>query len=188
MAQVKGVAILGFIKFIKKYMKDALPKIIAAMPPETRKYMDEHIVLTRWYPYKLYTDLLKALDNIAGTGDLSYCVEQGRLSAKHDLSTVYKIFLESVSINTIMTRSMSMWSSYYDTGRVDFNLPSDNELIYTINEFPDIDIAHVKNVQGWFEQFMSMSGFKDVKSEIAKCQCYGDPVTEMKFKFKQKTA
>jgi hypothetical protein len=73
MAQVKGVAILGLIKFIKKNLKDTLPKIVDALPPETRKYMNEHILLTAWYPYNLYTDLLKSLDRIVGKGDLSYC-------------------------------------------------------------------------------------------------------------------
>ena len=184
MAQVKGVAILGLIKFIKKNQKDTLPKIINALPPETKKYMDEHILLTAWYPYKLYTDLLKTLDKSAGSGDLSYCITQGRLSAEHDLKTIYKIFLTFVDPKTLITRAMSVWSSYYDSGVAEVNIISKNEATVTIKDFPDIDMAHVKNVQGWLEQFLGMCKFKEIKSEIASCQCYGDPITKLRFTFK----
>ncbi len=183
MAQVKGVAILGLIKFIKKNMKDTLPKIISSLPPETKKYMDEHIMLTEWYPYKLYTDLLKTLDKVVGKGDLSYCIEQGRLSAQHDLSSMYKVFLSFVNPKVLLTRAMSVWNSYFDTGQVEANIISKNEVTITIIEFSEIHIAHVKNVQGWLEQFMFMCKFKDVKSGISKCQCYGDSITELRFTF-----
>ncbi|MCL4558799.1 MAG: hypothetical protein M1491_09305 [Deltaproteobacteria bacterium] len=184
MAQVKGIAVLGLIKFIKKNMKDALPKIVASLPPETKKYMDEHILLTEWYPYKLYTDLLKTMDKVIGRGDLSYCIEQGRLSAQHDLSTVYRIFLNFVSPRLIVTKAMSIWNSYYDAGQVEAGMLADNGISVTIKEFPDIDIAHVKNAQGWLEQFLVMCKFKEVKSGIEKCQCYGDPFTELRFTYK----
>ncbi len=181
MPKVKGVAILGLIKFIKKNMQDVLPKVISSLSPETRKYMDEHIILTEWYPYGLYTGLLHALDKIVGKGDLSYCMEQGRLSAKHDLSTVYKIFISFINIELLIKRVMSIWNSYYDTGTVEAELVSQNEIVIIIKGFPDIDMAHVKNAQGWLEQFLSMCKVKNVQSTIVKCQCHGDPFTELRF-------
>lgn len=186
MAQVKGVAILGLIKFIKKNLKDTLPKIIEALPQDTKGFMNKHILLTAWYPYNLYTDLLKALDKIVGTGDLSYCKEQGRLSAEHDLKTIYKVFLTFVDPKILITRAMSVWGSYYDTGIAEAYIISKNEVKVTIKEFPSIELAHVKNVQGWLEQFLSMCNFEKITSEIVKCQCYGDQETELRFTFKSK--
>lgn len=183
MAQVKGVAILGLIKFVKKGMKDVLPKVIGLLPEETRKYMDEHIMLTAWYPYKLYTDLLRTLDKVAGKGDLSFCREQGRLAAQHDLSTIYKTFLNFVEPKLLVTRAMSVWNSYFDSGQAEVNIISKTEARVKIQDFPEIDIAHVKNVQGWLEQFMTMCNFKNIQSEIVQCQCYGDPLTDMRFTF-----
>lgn len=186
MAQVKGVPILGLIKFIKKDQQDILSKIITILPPETRKYMDEHIIQSAWYPYQLYTDLLRALDKVTGKGDLSYCIEQGRLAAKHDLSTIYRIFLTFSGPKMWQTRSMSVWSSYFDTGQAVISIPSKTESLFTISDFPDIDLAHVKSVQGWNEQFLIICKYTDVKSEIKRCQCFGDPVTELLFTFDQK--
>jgi hypothetical protein len=184
MAKVKGVAVLGLIKFIKKNHKDVLNKLIDALPPESAKYMQEHLLLTEWYPYQLYTDLLRTLDKVIGKGDLSTCIEQGRLSAQHDLSTVFKGFLNFSNIQSMLSRVMVPWSSYYDTGKIAMPIFTDKEATYTIQDFPDIDIAHVKNVQGWTEQFFLTTGkFKDVKSEILKCQCKGDPLTEIHFTF-----
>ncbi len=184
MPKVKGVAILGMIKFIKKNFKDALPRVIKALPPESSKYMQEHILITEWYQYKLYTDLLRSLDKVIGKGDLSFCIEQGRLSAQHDLTTVYKIFMSFSNIENMVKRAMSIWNSYYDTGTVEAILFTDKEGTIIIKDFPDIDMAHVKNVQGWLEQFLSTGRLKDIKSEILRCQCYGDPLTELHFTFK----
>ncbi len=184
MANVKGVALLGVIKFIKKYHKDALNKVVEALPPEYEKYMQEHLLVTEWYPYKIYTDLLRALDKVIGKGDLSTCIEQGRLSAKHDLSTVFKMFLNFSSVQSMLSRIMIAWTSYYDAGKIEIPSLTDKEATYFIKDFPEIDMAHVKNVQGWMEQFFTFAlKVKNVKSEIVKCQCNGDPVTEMHFIF-----
>jgi hypothetical protein len=186
MAQVKGVPILGLIKFIKRDPQHILTKVLAGLPPETKKYLDEHIIQTAWYPYQLYTDLLRTLDKIAGNGDLSYCIEQGRLGAQHDLSTIYRIFLTFSGPKLWQTRAMSVWSSYFDTGQAVITVPSKNEALFTITDFPDIDLAHVKSVQGWNEQFLIICKYTNVKSEIRKCQCYGDPLTELAFTFESK--
>lgn len=183
MANVKGTAILGLVKFIRKNMKDRLPAIGAQLPADTKDYLDEHIIISKWYPYKFYTDLLRALDKVAGTGDLSYCIEQGRLSARHDLSSIFKIFVSFKDSQMVLTRAMSIWNSYYDTGSVTIPDFSDHGSIVRIENFPEIDPAHVKNAQGWLEEFNVMCRFRDVRSEIAKCQCSGDPVTEIHFTF-----
>ena len=186
MAQVKGIPILGLIKFIKRDPRHILDKVVANLPPDTGKYMNDHIVQTAWYPYKLYTDLLRALDKVAGTGDLSYCIEQGRLGAQHDLSTVYRIFLTFSGPKMWQTRAMSVWSSYYDSGQSVLTIPAENQVLYTITDFPDIDIAHVRTVQGWIEQFLILCKYRNVKSEVTKCQCNGDPITELIFSYDPK--
>jgi hypothetical protein len=153
MAKVKGVAISGLIKFIKKNHKDVLSKVIDILPSESAKYMKEHILVTEWYPYKLYTDLLRALDKVLGKGDLSTSIEQGRLSAQHDLATIFKTFLNFSNMQTLLSRGIVAWSSYYDTGKTEIPSLTDKEATYLIKDFPDIDIVHVKNVEGWVEQF-----------------------------------
>lgn len=184
MAQVKGVAILGQVKFIKKTHKDVLTKVIDVLPPESAKYLQEHILVTEWYPYQLYTDLLRSLDKVVGTGDLSTCIEQGRLSAQHDLATTFKMFLNFSNMQSMLSRIMIAWNSYYDTGMIEINQQNDVEATYLIKDFPDIDFAHIKNVQGWVEQFfLTALRLKAVHSEILRCQCDGAPLTEMHFSF-----
>ncbi len=184
MSNVSGVAILGLIKFIKKNHHNDLHKMIKALPAESSQYMQQHLLVTKWYPYKLYTDLLRAFDKVVGKGDLTTCIEQGRLSAQHDLSTVFKGFMSFNNTQMMVSRVMVAWSSYYDTGRAEIPVFTDKEATYFIKDFPDVDLAHVKNVQGWVEQFLLITGkFKNVKSEIRKCQCFGDPVTEIYFTF-----
>ena len=184
MPMVKGVAVLGQVKFIKKNYKNVLDNVISALPAESAKYMQEHILVTEWYPYRLYTDLLRAPDKIVGKGDLSTCIEQGRLSAQHDLTTMFKMFLNFSNVQSLVSRVMVAWNSYYDTGQVEINPLTDTEATYLIKDFPDIDMAHVKNVQGWVEQFFLIAlKLKSLQSEIVKCQSNGDPLTEIHYTF-----
>jgi hypothetical protein len=187
MAQVKGVSIVGMIKFMKKYSEDLLPKVKNALPPESAKYLDEHILATKWYPYQLFVDMLLALDRILGKGDLEFCVEQGRLSARHDVASIYKIFLMFINTKMLVAKAMTMWNSYFDTGKVEVSSyadsGSDKHLAVVISGFPGMDMAHIKNVMGWIEEFLVMSKFaRSVEPKIVKCQKYGDPVTELYFK------
>ncbi|MGC8755805.1 MAG: hypothetical protein ACP5QW_04720, partial [bacterium] len=88
------------------------------------------------------------------------------------------------SVQSMLSRLMVAWTSYYDTGKVEITPLTDKEATYLIKDFPDIDLAHVKNVQGWVEEFFKIVlKIKDVRSEIVKCQCKGDPVTEIHFTF-----
>ncbi len=186
MSQVKGFLVLGLIKFIKRGKKEAMQKIMDTLPPETRKYMEEHILPAGWYPYRLLPDLLRAVDKNYGSGDLSYCIEQGRLSAQRDLSTIFKGFVGNPNPQVLIMQGMALWSSYYDVGKTEMHFPSDNEILMVIKDFQDIEMAHVKSTQGWMEQYLRMCGYQDVTSEILKCQCNGDPVTELRFHFKSK--
>lgn len=187
MAQVKGVLILGLIKFVKKGLKESMPKILPMLSVETKKYMDEHISPAVWYPYTILPELLKAVDKVMGNGDLAFCIEQGRLSAQRDVSTIFSSVLDSTSPEVLIRRAMTIWSSYYDVGKAEMNIISENEISMVIEDFPEIDIAHVKSTQGWIEQLLKMTKFEEVKSGIIKCQCTGDPVTELRFTFRPRT-
>ncbi len=186
MPQVKGIAILGLIKFIKKQPGDLMPKVKSMLPQDSIGYLDEHILMAKWYPYKLYVDMLKVLDNILGKENPEFCVEQGRLSARDNISTLYKVFIKFINIKLLLTQVMNMWNSYFDTGKVEVSSYTehgkDRHLTIIIKDFPDIDINHVKSVMGWIEQFLIMSKFTTkVKSRLVKCQSSGDPITEMLF-------
>ncbi len=182
MAQVKGYLILGLIKFMKKGMKESMPKIMQMLPEDTKQYMEEHISPVGWYPYKVLPDLLRTADKVAGKGNLSFCIEQGRLSAQHDLATIFNNVLSNTDIHSLIRKAMVIWSSYYDVGKAEWHIIGDNEFSMVIKDFPEIDMAHVKSTQGWIEQELKMLKYNNIQSEIVKCQCNGDPVTELRFK------
>ncbi len=186
MAQVKGIAILGLIKFIKKQPNDLMPKVKSALPPDSIRYLDEHVLVSKWYPYKLYIDMLKALDTIVGKANPEFCIEQGRLAARDNISSLFKVFIKFMNIKMLLSQVMNMWSSYFDTGKVEVASYTehgrDRHLTILIKDFPDIDIAHARTVMGWIEQFLIMSKFTTkVRSQLVKCQASGDAVTEMRF-------
>jgi hypothetical protein len=187
MAQVKGVLILGLIKFVKKGLKESMPKIMPMLSGDTKKYMEEHISPAAWYPYTILPELLRAVDKVMGNGDLAFCIEQGRLSAQRDLSTIFSSVLDSTNPEVLIRRAMTIWSSYYDVGKAEMNIIAGNEISMVIQDFPEIDMAHVKSTQGWIEQLLKMTKFEEVKSGIIKCQCTGDPLTELRFTFKPRT-
>ncbi len=74
MANVKGFAIRGLLKYIKNARgSGSIAEILAQLPEEDRKHFAQPINASLWYPYSLFIHLLRAIDAKLGDGDLALC-------------------------------------------------------------------------------------------------------------------
>jgi len=181
MSNVKGVAIIGLVKYIKKFSKQRgqnLEEILTMLSPEDRDIFSKRILSTEWYPYSIYVNLGNLVDKIFGKGDFSLAREIGKLSAETDLGSVYKTFVHFQSPAIIIKRAMNIWGSYYDTGDVEVKEIFPGKAAMHIREFPNIGKFHCKNIEGWIEKFIELSGYKEAKVAETKCQTQGDDCCE----------
>lgn len=188
MARVKGIALLGLVKYIKKYSKERgknLDEVLKLMTEEDQKIFSQKILSSEWYPYSTYINLGNIVDRVFGKGDHSLSREIGKLSARTDLQGVYRIFLTFFNPKTVVKKVSNIWGSYYDAGELEIIEFKPGRLVFHLKNFPDIGKFHCKNIEGWNEGFLEMAGYKEAKVTETKCQTEGAPYCEFVLTWKE---
>jgi hypothetical protein len=100
------------------------------MPPELADGIRYGTILTaRWYPISWYRELHAAIVSATNEGErIIRAVE--REAARADMTGVYSVAFKLLSPQTLMAISSRLFSTYYDTGRVEM-LESRNGYVRT---------------------------------------------------------
>jgi len=188
MARVKGIAILGLVKYIKKYSKErgkGIEEIIQMMSKEDQEIFSRKILASEWYPYSTYINFGNIIDRVFGKGDFSLAREIGKISAQTDLKGIYRVFLTFFNPQMIVKKISNIWGSYYDTGKIDIVEFTPGKLIWHLSEFPGIGKFHCKNIEGWNEAFLELAGYKDAHVVETRCQTEGSSFCEFVLTWKE---
>jgi len=172
--RVKGVTILGLIKLIKKRASDEdMQRVIDRLQPEDRQVFDERILVSTWYPYRTFHNLLASIDEILGAGDGSLAHEIGRISAEMDLTTVYRSILSFLSPGFVTRRALAAWKNYYSPGRfevVEEEKSGDRRLLRCrLEDFRTLSRVHCLNIAGWCEKFIELLGGHEISVQEVTC-------------------
>ncbi len=163
---VKGSAILSTLEFIKeRFGPEAIEKIKPKLSEEERSVIEGSIVQPGWYPFSIYVNLTKYMDQIFGVSDLSLAKEMGKWAAEHDLKTIYRIFYKLGSPLFIIKQASRVFATYFDQGA--FNVVSEGkgQVIVELTDFPEeADLVFIQRVSGFMEKTLELSGAKEPKA------------------------
>lgn len=170
MANVKGFAIRGLLKYIKNARgSGSIAEILTQLPEEDRKHFVQPINASLWYPYSVFIHLLRAIDAKLGDGDFALCRHIGYVTAERDVQGIFKIIAAISSFRSVVGRSAGFWNRYYDSGRYEVVDASETHATVRIHDFPDVDPAHCILMEGWFESTARLSGEKNFRVRHTQC-------------------
>jgi hypothetical protein len=113
--QVKGLQLLGMVKTLRAWRKEAL----AALRPDLHHYLDDRIIISSWYPEEDHRDLLlatgKVITGLVPGDPFRFIGESG---AKADLSGLYANVLRIGAPTASLQRMAQAWKLYHNTGEV----------------------------------------------------------------------
>ncbi len=179
MAQIKGFAIRGILKYVKsKGVAGGIPTVLAKLPADVAPSFKAPISSSSWYPYRAFSQLLRAVDSTIGKGDLALMPEIGRRSAQEDAGTIFKIITTIASVETIIGRSPIFWQRYSDTGLMVTLENTAGKFRSALKDFPEIDEAHCAVILGWIQGMGAASGAKTLTVKQARCVRRRDPWCE----------
>lgn len=179
MAQIKGFAIRGLLKFSKNAgLAGGIPAVIAALPADVAPHFKSQVVSSGWYPYRVFSELLRAIDRTLGRGDLGMMFDLGLRSGKEDSGTVFKIIATIASVETIIKRSPIFWQKYCDTGRIEVLKVEKGYMRVALKDFPDIDEAQCTLITGWIQGMAEATGAKGIQLKQVRCVHRKDPWCE----------
>jgi hypothetical protein len=170
---VKGAALLGFIKHIKSQSmgKEMLEKVIAALPEESREVCKRRVVAVAEYPYSVFYSFIRTADQTLGRGDFAYCKELGRATATRDIQGLGQLFQRKAKTEDLFRAGDVYWKSYHiNSGYWKVEDLNPDKTVVRIYEFPTMDTAHCRLMEGWMTQALTETGVQ-VFGEIKEFQC-----------------
>jgi hypothetical protein len=158
---VRGMAFLGPIKAIKSVDPNQLERIVGQGGLAVRKVFAQRIRAMSFYPYPAFVAFLRATDRALGSGDLSYCRMLGAKAADADLGTAFSFLLRLYSPELLISSCGQVWRHYCrNGGHMEAISTAPNGTVLRIYDFPHMDPAHCRLMEGWMILAMSRIGTK----------------------------
>lgn len=185
MAQVKGSAITGRIRFVReRFGEPGYRRVRDALAAEHRAALDARVLPHAWVPYELFIAFNVEVDRTFGAGDLAMCVEMGRYGAEVNLPTLYRIFYRLGSPLFIMQKAAKLWQVHYDSGELHAIEEGPAAVRLRIEGFAEPHRAHCLSVLGWASRSIELSGATLLSAAEESCRARGEETCEMVLKWR----
>ncbi len=179
--RIKGSVLRARVSFVQEHGPDALARVTAALGPSTKSAVDEGFLLNRWYPLEVHNELVRAIDEVLGNGDLGMCKTLGRDSCQRNLTTIYRVFLRVGGIHFLLGRVAQAWSVHYDSGSMVLVDKSKTSATLEIRNIPRPSPYHCLPIAGWCHRAAELTGCKDVGHRVIACRERGDRACRFAF-------
>lgn len=148
------------VKHIKQTRGDeTLSRVIAETGAAGEPVFSRRIQLLDWYPYDSFVAFLRAADRVVGEGDLAYCRTLGMAAAERDLSSVFSFIARIYGPERLIRSCSRVWGRYYqNAGRMEAVAWSPEDTRLRIAEFPEMQLAHCRLMEGWMWGAMKQIG------------------------------
>jgi hypothetical protein len=180
MAKVSGTTLLNRLLYIdKRGAPGQKRQILEKLSPENKKEIKRGVQAHKWYAFEWYIELITAIDNVMGRGDMSLVRDIGYFAGMQAGAGLYKFFFKTGSVRFILERAASFWKQMFDTGECETVVLSDHHGKVYVRNFPRFPKAACLSLEGWCQAVAELAGGKEVKMKIVKWPQEDDPTLEM---------
>jgi hypothetical protein len=179
--QVKGAALLSIFRFLKSQAEGevVLQRVLNALPAEARSACRRRVIAVGDYPYPLYVSFIRGVDRILGQGDLKFCRKLGEYVAGHDIPLIYKQYQKQPKPEDLIPFGNLFWKSHLNVGAMNVEDASPEHSVIRIYDFPAMDRAHCRLIEGWIAQALIEAGGVWIEElHEVRCNSKGDPYHE----------
>jgi hypothetical protein len=182
---VKGSAIANTMKYLEeKYGKEAVGKIAAALPGQTRDTI-MHSLPSSWYPVEIVGDLCEVIQKDLGGSDPDFLFKVSREAAKATFNVFYKVFFKFGSPQFIIGKVASVWSTLATAGRLEIAEKGEKFVVLRLQDFPYKNSRYCsQRLTGWFHAPLELSGCEITESTHTACTSTGSPYCEWRIVWK----
>jgi uncharacterized protein (TIGR02265 family) len=175
--RTKGAVLVARLRFVEeRFGSDALGAIIAALPDDDRRTLEEIVLPAAWYPAELNARLDAAIIKHMGGDAKRAFWELGRQSADRNLDTMHRGFLRKKSPMRLLEQTTTIYRLYYDSGSRDFEATGETSGVIVTRGAEDPTEGDCLTVMGWHQRALEKCGARDVKVTHPECRARGGAV------------
>lgn len=170
LAKTKGTALVALVKTLRGQRERAR----GLLAPELHHYLDDDVRVhaSSWYPEADLLAMIRAvLELIPGSRD-AILEHMGVFLAREHLEGVYAR-LRSIDANTLVRRSLALWSSQHDTGSFEVEIEAPGRARFCIRDYalPSREMCAI--LTSYFGEWLRVSGWSGVTVRKQSCALEG---------------
>ena len=174
--KIKGVVLIARLKFIQeRFGRDAFEEVLASLSSKDQSILRGIIMGAIWYPFETGENLDKATVKVIGNGAPDFFEEIGAASARQNLSTVHRAFLQPGQPQVFLNRSPLIYRFYYDVGRREYTETGPTSGVLVTYDSESYSVFDCLTVIGWYKQGLAMCGAQGVTIVERSCRGRGAP-------------
>lgn len=192
-ARTKGTLLVPLVVALKN-----LPEVREKIPVELRKYLDQHVLASGWYPARDYFTLLEVLvasiDPALVGGDVWAFL--GRTAAERDVGGSQESIPEANRVSTqgiyrnfgrgdselglFFGRATRLWGQYYDRGTMEVRggRVKDNSIVIRLTGFHIPLEGFVRAQVTYLTELASLAGIRMSRGQVLRSTAQGEPFCE----------
>jgi hypothetical protein len=178
----KGNALIVFFKYLKSQPRPELilEQVLTALPPAAAEVCRKKLIAVADYPYQVFAEFLQTVDRVLGKGDLALCRKLGEYSAIQNIRIITEMYHRRPRSEDFVQIGDLFWKSYHpNCGSLKVEDVSLDHFTARIDDFPRMDPAHCRLMEGWFSQAMVEGGGVWIEEvHEVRCASQGDPYHE----------
>jgi hypothetical protein len=180
MAQVKGTAMVGLVRFLRKERERA----VGLVPTELRHYLENRIVESRWYPEHDLIPLVRVCAELAGGNPEETLQSFGRVTAQSHLDGgIYSHLVADGDPRSVGFKAVALWSSQHDSGELRLEIEEDGLASLRVEGYSHPSHEMCLILTGYFEEFFRVSKLPNPRIKKRQCTSEGDPHCEWELRW-----
>ncbi|HYD53001.1 MAG TPA: TIGR02265 family protein [Gemmatimonadaceae bacterium] len=174
--QVKGGVLKSRLQFVEDTAgKDAVQRVLAALPDEDRKSL-AMLLTAQWYPFEVGKRLDAAIVAEVGGGRADYFERLGEASAEKNLATVHRNFLTQGDAHGFLAKAPTIYKLYYGAGRREYERTGDRSGRLTTYDAETFSAPDCLTIVGWHRRALQLCGIDNVRVVETECRARGGAV------------
>lgn len=181
--QMKGIGFANVRNYVRERHGDsAWQRVLNSLPLAHREEVNAALAVG-WYDVAHFAELLRAVDQVCGQGDLGLLREVGAAEAEQDLNRVLRIFLRVLTPSQIFKVEGRLWSHFQNSGTwVSSKVPGGVDARLTGWA---VDAALCEELAGYLVRLVEFTGGKSVAVHHQTCRAKGHEHCVFEYRFSE---
>lgn len=163
--EVKGIAFTGALRAFERQRPDAAHALERAVTGPLADALREGFLASRWYPVRLYSQLLQAMLDASGQGVDALRVIS-RQAVADDFRTLFRLARVLFAPQTVATYAMRFNQRYYTGGEIAALATDDTSVRFRFAGYRGFDRRTWTDLVGGCEGVLVGVGCADVTSRV----------------------
>ncbi|MFW6050458.1 MAG: TIGR02265 family protein [Myxococcota bacterium] len=151
----KGTNLVLLVKLAKSGVSTGQLTNLGA---EEQKLLDEHVLVSEWYPFDAFAKLLCAVHEQMLGGSDEAAMRMGEANASEMLLGVHAMFLSKGDPLRTLKGLGHIWALYFDFGEVQARATGERSAEISVLGYPDISRCHGMVLGGWMRTAIGLAG------------------------------